>query len=223
MINKLLNKFKSNKIEYYNEEYESRLYKQYGNCNKFSKSIKILAIADTHGSLKDDEFKLFLKDIQTFDLVILLGDHANLDIEIILKNVDKNKIVGILGNHDYDYLSKYNILNINGKIIEVNGIKFLGIEGSFKYKEENYPSFTQEESLEFLNCFPSVDILVSHDQKYNYLSNYAHQGLIGITNYLYKNKISYHIHGHIHKSYQNEMLNGTKEICVFKYEIIEIN
>lgn len=127
MINKLLNIFKFEKINYYSKEYESNLYKQYGNCNKISKSIKILAIADTHGSLKEDEFKLFLKDNQTFDLVILLGDHTSLDIEIILNNIDKNKIVGILGNHDYDYLSKYNVLNINGKIIEVNGIKFLGI------------------------------------------------------------------------------------------------
>ena len=50
----------------------------------------------------------------------------------------------------------------------------------------------------------------------------AHQGLFGITYYLYKNKIPYHIHGHIHNSYKNIMINGTKEISVYMYEYIEL-
>lgn len=67
----------------------------------------------------------------------------------------KNKLKS---NKDYyDYLSKYNITNLNGNLININGVTY----------------------------------------------------------YLYKNKISYHIHGHLHKSYRKEMLNGTKEICIY--------
>ena len=37
-----------------------------------------------------------------------------------------------------------------------------------------------------------------------------------------KNKVPYHIHGHIHNPYRNEMVNGTKEISSYMYEYIEL-
>jgi Icc-related predicted phosphoesterase len=155
----------------------------------------------------------------------MLGDHYNRDIDIILRYVDKSKIYGIKGNHDYDYLSYYSIPNINGNLIEINGVTILGMEGSFKYKPVDFPSFTQEDSITFLEGKSKVDILVSHDKKFDYekLKDPAHQGLIGITNYIFKNNIPVHIHGHIHESYVKKMINGTTEYSVFGYEIIKID
>ena len=54
------------------------------------------------------------------------------------------------------------------------------------------------------------------------IGNPAHQVLFGITYYLYKNKVPYHIHGHLHNPYKQEMINGTKEISVYMYEYIEL-
>ena len=160
-----------------------------------------------------------------YDICIMLGDHYNRDIDIILRYVDKSKIYGIKGNHDFDYLSDYSIPNINGQIIEINGVKILGMEGSFKYKPVDFPSFTQEDSITFLEDKTKVDILVTHDKKFDYekLKDPAHQGLIGITNYIFKNNISVHIHGHIHEPYMKKMINGTTEYSVFGYEIIKID
>ena len=36
------------------------------------------------------------------------------------------------------------------------------------------------------------------------------------------NKVNYHFHGHLHNSYENIYPNGTKEVCVYKYRIINI-
>ena len=146
------------------------------------------------------------------------------DISVVLKYVDKDKTYGLLGNHDYSYLSEFNIKNLNGNVININGTTILGIEGSFKYKPAKFPSFTQRESIMFLNEKPGVDILVSHDNSLDssMSNNPAHQGLFGITYYLFKNNVSYHIHGHLHNPYRKELLNGTKEISTSMYEYIEL-
>ena len=44
----------------------------------------------------------------------------------ILKYVDSEKIYALLGNHDHDYIGKFNLKNLNGKVIDVNGVKILG-------------------------------------------------------------------------------------------------
>ena len=67
-----------------------------------------------------------------------------------------------------------------------------------------------------------ADVLVV-DNDPDKLKDPAHQGLIGITNYIYEKKVPYHIHGHIHEPYHKEMLNKTKEISVFGYEMIVLN
>lgn len=225
MFNSIFSKLfdKNKEPDMFSPKYENYLMKKYGNCDSIQDSISLLIIADTHGTLDETEFRDYLKD-KTYDVCIMLGDHFNRDIDIILRNVDKTKLYGILGNHDYDYLSDYNIPNINGVVIGINKVKILGMEGSFKYKPVSFPSFTQEDSIKFIESKQKVDILVSHDKKFNYekLKDPAHQGLIGITNYIYKNKIPVHIHGHSHEPYQIKMLNGTDEYSVFGYEVIKI-
>ena len=175
------------KFNMYNKNYEHKLYKKYGKCRKINSAIKLLVIADTHGTLNELEFKEFVNSLGEFDVCIMLGDHYDRDINIILNYIDKEKIYGVLGN-------------INGKVININGVKILGMEGSFRYKPVKFPSFTHEESIDFFSAKETVDILVSHDTKFNLNKSTrdpAHQGLIGITNYLYENKIPIHIHGHI--------------------------
>lgn len=217
-------KKKLSDLKIYRHNYEVTLNKKFGKCDSIRKSIKLLIIADTHGTLNENEFVQFLNN-KYYDLCVMLGDHFNRDIDIVIRNVDKNKLCGLLGNHDYDYLTDYNIPNINGKVIQINGLSILGMQGSFKYKQVDFPSFTQDESMQFFELKPKVDILVTHDKKFDpdkINRDPAHQGLIGITNYLYQNKIPVHIHGHIHENYEKLMLNGTKEISVFGYKIVEI-
>lgn len=224
LFNKLFSNHSNNIPDIFSPKYEEYLLKQYGNADKINNSISLLVIADTHGTLDEDKFKQYLENKQ-YNICIMLGDHYNRDIDIILRYVDKSKICGIKGNHDYDYLSDYGIPNINGQVIEINDVKILGMEGSFKYKPVDFPSFTQEESISFLESKPKVDILVTHDKKFDYekLKDPAHQGLIGITNYIFKNKIPVHIHGHIHEPYMKKMINETTEYSIFGYEIIKID
>ena len=145
---------------------EEKLLSMFGKCDSFDKKIKIIIISDTHGCLNKDEFAKFISEHEDFDVCLLLGDHSIGDVDTILQYIDEEKIYALLGNHDNNYIGKFNLKNLNGNVININGVKILGIQGSYKYKSEDFPSFTQKESIEFLNDKEKVDILVSHDAPY---------------------------------------------------------
>lgn len=194
-------------------------------ADQFDGNIKLLVISDTHGDLYlNKELQNELKSIKGYDLCCILGDIHDKDYDIILNVVPTNKIVALLGNHDrFSLLDEKGLGNFNGNIIEINGIRIGGIQGSCKYKEESFPSYTHEESIQFLNNMEKVDILISHDKPFTFdYHDPAHDGLKGITKYLYDNKVSINIHGHIHKSYLSKLKNNTQVKGVYRIELVTI-
>ena len=204
---------------------ENTLLEMFGRCDSFNKRIKMIIIADTHSCLKEDEFYQFMTEHEEYDVCLLLGDHSVGDVNTILKYVNEEKIYALLGNHDHNYIDKFNLKNLNGQVVKVNGVKLLGIQGSYKYKPDDFPAFTQKESIEFLNNKEKVDILVSHDAPYGFSdkNDVAHQGLFGISYYLFKNRVPYCIHGHLHTPYKREMINGTRVNCYNMYDYVELD
>ena len=212
--------FNKQKID--NMDYESTL--KNNGIKPFNKDISLLNISDTHGDLAlNKEMQKKINNIN-YDLCCILGDIHDYDYKIILEKIPKEKIVVILGNHDrFSLLKEYGLDDFNGKVIDVNGIKIGAIQGSFKYKEENFPSFTYEESINFLQMMPDVDILLSHDKPLTFdYRNPVHDGLKWITKFLYDRKVPINIHGHIHKSYLDELKNGTQVKDVYCIELIKI-
>lgn len=191
---------------------------KHNNCN----SINILIITDCH-HLKEDEI-IKVKNLQ-YDVCLLLGDISGNYLDMILKYVPIEKIYGILGNHDeYGLLESRNIRNIHSKVININGVKILGFEGSSRYKTGNIPMYSQEESIKILRKCDIADILISHDspyQLYSKANDKAHCGMKGITKYLKKNKIYLNIHGHHHINTKLVLSNGTNVIGVYRCAMIQ--
>lgn len=224
-MNKIVSHFRE--IFRGNVSFENQLLKKYGNAKELKRyNLKILFIADTHNCLKNDNEVLnYIKEQNNYDYCILLGDHSASDLEEILKIIPLNKICGVLGNHDsWEKYNNYGIDNINGNIININGVKIAGIGGSFKYKNtEDYVLYTHEESIEIANKMEEADILVTHDKAFTEDNhNPTHDGLKGITEYIYKNHIALHIHGHLHEENEQILKNGTKSICLYMAKIIEL-
>lgn len=219
---------KGNNYGFQNKFYlqSERLLKVFGSAKLFiPRKIRLIVITDTHNTLNEEELISTINRHPDYELCILLGDHSDEDIKKIVNNVPKNKIYALLGNHDYNYIENYNLNKLNGNVIEYNGLKIMGIQGSFKYKPTNFPSFTQEESILFLKDKEPVDILFSHDGPFDdtMINNPAHQGLFGITYYLFKNQVKYNVHGHLHENYNKQLPNGTKEICLYNINYIELD
>ncbi|MBR4178623.1 MAG: hypothetical protein IKR57_04685 [Bacilli bacterium] len=224
--NELLNTFEDI-TDKYNEKYndkEKELFDLYGECEKVTNTVKLLVISDTNGILDELKFADYIYRHQDYDVCILLGNHKENDMEIILKYVNNRKIFGIRGNYDSTYLQDNNIRDLNGKMITVNGVTMMGMEGTYKYSNAEFPSFTQKQSIEFVVNKPKVNILLSYDHGFNQNARMdtENQGLFGITYYLYKNKVAYHIHAHNKASKQSTMMNGTKEICTYQFEYLEL-
>lgn len=196
----------------------------FGKVNKHNNynSINILVITDCH-HLKEEEI-VKVKKLQ-YDVCLLLGDISGNYLDMILKYVPIEKIYGILGNHDeYGLLESRNIRNIHSKVININGVKILGFEGSSRYKVGNIPMYSQEESIKILKKCEIADILVSHDspyQLYSKANNKAHCGLKGITKYLKKNKVYLNIHGHHHINTALKLNSGTNVIGVYRCALIQ--
>lgn len=199
------------------EEFEDQLLKKYGKRKiKDLYQLDIIFIADLHNrcNFTSEEIALLQSN---FDVCLLLGDNSSSSILEILKYVDSTKIYGILGNHDeFNLLNNLGIPNIHGKTIKVNGITIAGFQGSFKYKNENFPAYTQEESISLSELIESADILISHEAPW-YLKDFkiSHQGLKGITNYIYKNNITHNFHGHLHSYSVERLNNGCVSIGLF--------
>lgn len=186
---------------------------------------KLIVISDTHGYLDiEGAFEGFMKNVGDYDLCILLGDIYPYEIDKISEYISTEKMVALLGNHDEaDLYERYGIRNINGTVFEHDGVTFAGIEGSYRYKNEDFPSYTHYESLLLSENIEGADVLLSHDMMFTgKYRDRAHCGLCGITNYVYKNAPTYHIHGHTHKPYEAVYKNGTKEISVYHCKYIEI-
>ena len=103
-------------------------------------------------------------------------------------------------------------------------MKLAGISGAFKYKDsKDYALYTHEESIEIANKIKSADILITHDKAFTEdRHNPAHDGLKGITKYLYENHIPLHIHGHLHEESEEILKNGTKSICLYMAKCMEL-
>ena len=52
--------------------------------------------------------------------------------------------------------------------------------------------------------------------------NPSHDGLKGITEYIYKNHIALHIHGHLHEEKEELLKNGSKSICLYMVKLLEL-
>ena len=188
--------------------------------------MKLLVISDTHGELVfgENRFPNYLDTIGEFDLCVLLGDVHPAEMPLILDCVPCEKIIAVKVNHDsFSFYSDFGVRDIAGSVFQYKGVRFAGIDGSFRYKNERFPSHTQYESLMIARNLPMADVLLTHDVMLNNFEHEpAHSGLIGITYYIYRKPPSYHIHGHIHKSYEKHYDNGTKEKSVYLCEYIEI-
>lgn len=188
--------------------------------------LKLIVISDTHGDIAfhPDNFEAFVRGIKEFDLCLLLGDIHPKDLDIILEIIPKQKIAALKGNHDsFELYSRVGVREFSGRTISYKGVTLSGLEGSFRYKNEYYPLFTQYESLRIAREMPAADVLVTHDKAFEAAGgNAAHVGLVGITHLIYRDAVQWHIHGHLHKSYQRTFDNGTIEKCVHRYEYLEI-
>lgn len=181
-------------------------------------NIKILAIADLHWYTNEELSQIKNLD---YDICVLLGDIPVNAIKLIKEYVGNKHLIAVAGNHnDWNTPELGGAENIHKKRVEYCGYSFAGLSGSIRYKNGDYPMFTQRESLNLSRKLKKADILISHDSMYHLLGNdKTHSGLLGIDLYNLKNKVKLNICGHHHTSTVKKHF-GTTTVCVFRCALI---
>lgn len=193
--------------------------------------MKLLCCADLHNSFDLTHFETQTYDKEP-DLIVTLGDISIQDLRIIKRTADNLGIpaIGICGNHDEPFvLQSADIDDLHGKVKTIDGVSFAGIGGSLRYKRSNYMFLTQQQSIDIAKQLPKANVLISHDKPYNgwffdRQSQFAkdpHAGLVGISQYIRKNKPKYHLYGHLHQIMTEEK-HGTTSMCVYGIQLIDI-
>lgn len=180
--------------------------------------IKILAIADLHWYT--DEELVNIKNLD-FDICVLLGDIPFNAIRLIKQYTNGKPLIAVAGNHDDWNTPEFGgAENIHGRRIEYCGYSFAGFSGSARYKNGDYPMFTQRESINLGRKLPKADILISHDSMYHLFNkDKSHSGLLGINLYNLKNRVKLNICGHHHALTVKKHF-GITTVCVFRCAII---
>ncbi len=183
----------------------------------------LLVFADLHtpciDKIKSIDFSCY-----EYDACFTLGDIDVSTLKTIKNSVDC-KVYAVLGNHDVNgMLSGLDIRHIDQIQIKIGSLSFVGLSGSSRYKEGDYPMLTQKESIEISKNLPCADILISHDGAYGLYgskSDKIHCGLKGISRYVKRNKPFINLHGHHHIN-TTQFYKGTIDICVYGCSMIEI-
>lgn len=197
--------------------------------------MKILVVADEISKQYYDYYRPgMLKDI---DLIISCGDLPAAYLEFLV-TMASCPLLYVHGNHDEAYINSPpgGCICIEDKIYEYQGIRFLGLGGSCRYRPDGKFMYTEKEmqfrilklSLPLL-AKKGFDVLVTHTAAYGCqdLDTPTHRGFKAFTKLLEKYQPRYMFHGHIHKTYgysipTTSTYGKTKIINAFPYRIIDI-
>ncbi len=178
--------------------------------------MRILAIADI------DDFHWNYGHSQA-DVLLSCGDVSD---QVILEAADAcncRVIFAVKGNHDSPEPFDKAIVDLHLQLHEYAGLRFGGLNGSWKYKPRGHYLYTQCEVESILSAFPAVDIFLSHNSPRGIhdKDDGIHYGFDGLNTYLAKAKPTWLIHGHQHAK-RETLVAETRVIGVYGYQIIDV-
>jgi Icc-related predicted phosphoesterase len=178
--------------------------------------MRILAAADIHGSLK--VYQWLVEQTPRADVLVLAGDLFDADFEDpqrlqaqeILKILRRSNtpVLYIMGNDDNVALEYQDelIMPLHDSRVEFEGYNFVGYQYTPPFMGESFVKEDYEIAADLLLLDGGVDertILVTHTPAYGNLDlcNTGNVGSRALADFLLRNPVLAHIHGHIHHAF----------------------
>ncbi|WP_308682795.1 metallophosphoesterase family protein [Stomatobaculum longum] len=196
--------------------------------------MRILAVSDTEA----DRFYTYYTPgrLDSYDLIISCGDLRREYLEFLV-TFARCPLLYVHGNHD-EALEKQapeGCICIDGKLYVHEGIRILGLGGSFRYKPGPFQYNEAQMRGRILRLAPSLlrqrgfDILVSHAPAYGIgdLPTRTHRGFESFNRLLDKYHPRLFLHGHVHRNYgpklpQKRAYNDTLIVNAYGYCELEL-
>lgn len=170
--------------------------------------MKILLVADEEDKSLWD---YYTKDKTAgTDFILSAGDLKSEYLSFLVTMVNR-PVFFVPGNHDEEYqkMPPEGCDLIDGKLIEYNGIRIMGLGGSYKYNGGPF-QYTERQMKTRINKLrpkinkaKGVDIIVAHAPICGYGDgkDLAHRGFECFLPLIEKYQPKYFIHGHVHQRY----------------------
>jgi len=158
------------------------------------------------------------------DAVLSCGDVPD---QVILEAAEAyacSTIFAVKGNHDSSAPFPEPIIDLHLTIREHGGVRFGGLNGSWRYKPRGHFLYDQREVTAFLARFPRVDVFLSHNSPRGIhdQDDDVHYGFDGLKSYILRTQPSLVIHGHQHVDRRTQE-GQTTVIAIYGYKLIGVN
>lgn len=195
--------------------------------------MKILTISDEESKYIWDYFdRDKFKDV---DLVISAGDLKPKYLSFLVTLIHV-PLVYVHGNHDvrYDRTPPEGCINIEDDIFVHNGVRILGLGGSYQYSENKH-QYTEEAMMKRIkklkkkiDKYDGFDVLLTHAPAFGLGDgdDLCHKGFKCFIDLIEKYQPSYFIHGHQHLTYSRNAkrvrnYDHTTIINAFEYHLFD--
>lgn len=196
--------------------------------------MKILFLADEESKVYWDYFKK--EQFEGIDLIISCGD-LKPEYLTFLATMVSVPLLYVHGNHDdkYDKRPPEGCICIEDRIYNFNGIRILGLGGSYRYKD-GVNQYTEQQMARRiaklklkLTINRGFDILVTHSPAYGFHDgeDQCHRGFDSFNRLINTYHPKYFVHGHVHMNYGRQFprvdeIGDTQVINAFEKYILEV-
>ncbi len=170
--------------------------------------MRILAVADVPSRYYYDYYTP--GKLSEFDLILACGDLRREYLEFLV-TMSNRPLFYVPGNHDdsFSEAPPEGCVCLDGTLAVHNGVRFLGLGGSYRYREGANMYTEREMERRILRLRPAIrrhdgfDILVTHApaRHINDFDTLPHRGFECFTELLDRYHPAYFVHGHIHRNY----------------------
>lgn len=196
--------------------------------------MKILFIADEESKKLWDFFRK--EDFEDIDLIISCGD-LKPEYLSFLATMTSVPVLYIRGNHDdrYDRIPPDGCTCIDGEIYNFNGVRILGLGGSYRYKPGKNQYTEKQMKKRVRRLFfklrrsKGFDILVTHSPARGFHDgdDLPHKGFEVFNTLIETYHPRYFVHGHVHMNYGRQFprvdqMGQTQVVNAFERYIIEL-
>ena len=170
--------------------------------------MKILAVSDIESKAWWDYFDK--SRLEGIDVIVSCGD-LKAEYLSFLATFFYGPVLYVHGNHDESYEKKppEGCICIEDQVFVHQGVRFLGLGGSMRYKPGPFQYTDRQMSLRAVRLWPKIaahhgfDVLVTHAPAFGQgdAPTPAHQGFKSFLSLMDRYSPQVHLHGHVHLNY----------------------
>lgn len=197
--------------------------------------MKILTVSDRVEPILNDSFDAGL--FAEVDLILSCGD---LPPEYLTGLVNRIKVplYFVKGNHDirYDRKPPEGCVDIHGRLVQFQGVRILGLEGS-RWYNGGPNQYTERQMRQIVRKLKigiwwkgGIDVVVSHapPRHVHDAEDRCHKGFKSFHSLIRGHAPGYFIHGHIHAHFDSftdrvTTIHNTKVINSYGYTILDVD